>query len=200
MTARNATATNTIHSTLSADTEPEVARRTTTVRMTRPITSSATAAPSTVRDSTIANALRSPSTRAVMPTLVAVSAAPTKIASLPVIPTALPNAAPPTNGRMTPTIATVSDARPTAASSLSSSSEPTSRSNRMTPISPSTRNTSLELTRSRTDGPIKMPARISPTTAGMLSRSMSSAATFAATSTIKMSSSASVTVIGLSGT
>ena len=69
----------------------------------------------------------------------------------------------------------------------------------MTPISPSTRNTSLELTRSSTDGPIKMPARISPTTAGMLSRSMSSAATFAATSTIKMSSSASVTVIGLSG-
>ena len=153
-----------------------------------------------MRDSTIANAFRSPSTLAVMPTLVAASAAPTKIASFPVIPIALPNAAPPTNGKMTPTIATVIDARPTAASSLSSSSEPTSSSRRMTPISPSTRKTSLELTRLRTDGPIKMPARISPTTAGMLSRSISSAATFAATSTIKMSSSASLTLIEDSGT
>ena len=62
--------------------EPTSTRRTTTVRITRPRTSSATAAPSTVRASTVVRARRSPKTRAVMPTLVAVRAAPTKIASL----------------------------------------------------------------------------------------------------------------------
>ena len=49
--------------------------------------SSATAAPSTVLASTVASARRSPNTRAVMPTLVAVNAAPTNSASLPSMPT-----------------------------------------------------------------------------------------------------------------
>ena len=67
----------------------------------------------------------------------------------------------------------------------------------MTPISASTRSTSLFSTRSSPDGPMRMPARISPTTAGTLIRSISSAATFAATSTIRMSSSAWLTTGGL---
>ena len=66
----------------STDTEPSVTSRTTTVRTTRPMTSSATAAPSTIRASVVARARRSPKTRAVMPTLVAVSAAPTNSAVL----------------------------------------------------------------------------------------------------------------------
>ena len=53
-------------------TESPVTTLTTTVRMIRPSTSSATAAPSTMRASTVASARRSPKTRAVMPTLVAV--------------------------------------------------------------------------------------------------------------------------------
>ena len=52
---------------------------TTTVRITRPSTSSATAAPRTTRASVVASARMSPNTRAVMPTLVAVSAAPRKM-------------------------------------------------------------------------------------------------------------------------
>ncbi len=64
------------------DTDPSVTSRTTTVRTMSPITSSATAAPSTMRASVVARALRSPNTRAVMPTLVAVSAAPTNSAVL----------------------------------------------------------------------------------------------------------------------
>ncbi len=171
--------------------------RTTTVRITSPITSSATAAPSTVRASTIVNALRSPKTRAVIPTLVAVMAAPTKSASFPDMPMICPNVTPPMNGSATPRIATLSDALPTAVSSLSSSSDPTSRSSRMTPISARTRSTSLLSTRSSADGPMRMPARISPTTAGTLMRSINSAATFAATSTIRMSSSAWPTTGGL---
>ena len=63
-------------STLSTDTEPSDTIRTTTVRITSPRTSSATAAPSTVRASTVARARRSLNTRAVIPTLVAASAAP----------------------------------------------------------------------------------------------------------------------------
>ena len=61
-------------------TESPVTTLTTTVRMISPSTSSATAAPSTIRASVVASARRSPNTRAVMPTLVAVSAAPRKIA------------------------------------------------------------------------------------------------------------------------
>ena len=51
VTARNATATNTIQRTPATETDPDVVSRTTTVRMTSPMTSSATAAPRTVRDS-----------------------------------------------------------------------------------------------------------------------------------------------------
>ena len=76
VTTRNPIATSTITATSATDTEPSDTRRTTTVRITSPSTSSATAAPSTVRASTVASARRSLNTRAVMPTLVAASAAP----------------------------------------------------------------------------------------------------------------------------
>jgi hypothetical protein len=72
-----------------AETGPSLGTiRVTTVRMTRPITSSATAAPRTVLASTEASARRSPKTLAVIPTLVAVRAAPMNRASLPSRPKA----------------------------------------------------------------------------------------------------------------
>ncbi len=61
---------------LSTETVPSVTMRTTTVRITRPRTSSATAAPSTVRASTEVSTRKSLKTRAVIPTLVAARAAP----------------------------------------------------------------------------------------------------------------------------
>ena len=162
--------------------------RVTTVRMTRPRMSSAIAAPSTVFASTLARARRSPNTRAVMPTLVAVNAAPTNTASLPDIPSPRPTTAPPANGNATPAIATRSDARPTLANSPRSVSKPTSRSNRMTPSSASVASAWLLCTRPSADGPTRIPATISPTTAGTPTRSAISAATLAATSTTRMSS------------
>ena len=78
--------------TSSTETEPSETSRTTTVRITRPSTSSATAAPSTVRASTVASARRSLNTRAVMPTLVAASAAPMKSDSLLPWPSAVATA------------------------------------------------------------------------------------------------------------
>ena len=119
----------------SAETLPSVTTRVTTVRMTRPSTSSATAAPSTVRASTDASARRSPNTRAVMPTLVAVSAAPTKTASSPENPSARPATAPVAIGTTTPTTATRIEARPTDRRSRRSISSPTSSRSRITPSS-----------------------------------------------------------------
>ena len=158
--------------------------------------SSATAAPRTVRASMLASARRSPKTRAVMPTLVAVSAAPTKTASLPSNPSPSPAKMPVTIGTTTPTIATAMDARPTDLSSRRSISMPTSSSRRMTPSSASVRMTSFGSTKPKTDGPMSTPAKISATTAGMLMRSAISAAIFAATSTTRMSTSTELTSTG----
>ena len=71
---------------------------------------------------------------------------------------------------------------------------PTPRSSRITPSSPSTFRVSSDPTRLNTDGPMITPATISPTTAGTLMRSAISAATLAATSTIRTSRSTSVTL------
>ena len=65
-----------------------------------------------MRASVVASARRSPKTRAVMPTLVAVSAAPRKIAVSVSKPRPTPAPAPATNGTATPMIATSIDARP----------------------------------------------------------------------------------------
>ena len=175
--ARNPTATNTIQSTPATDTEPDVASRTTTVRMTSPMTSSATAAPRTVRDSTIASALRSPKTRGVMPTLVAVQRGTDE--------QCLARRRHPDDSGRTPTPADERHRRrrrlatraatpcPTARELAEARARsPTSSSSRMTPSSASTRSTSLFSTQVRAPtGPMRMPARISPTTAGTLMRS-----------------------------
>ncbi len=165
------------------------------MRITSPSTSSATAAPSTVRASTVASARRSLNTRAVMPTLVAASAAPMNSDWLLLWPSALATAYPPTIGTTTPITATDIDARPTAPSSPRSISIPTPSSRRITPSSPSTFSVSSPPTRFRTDGPMIAPATISATTAGTLMRSASSAASLAATRTMRMSSRTAVTSI-----
>ncbi len=196
-TTRKATAPAMMPATDTSDTEPSVTSRTTTVSTTRPMTSSATAAPSTTRASVVAMARRSLNTRAVMPTLVAVSAAPMNSATLKSSEMKASIAPRPrTSGVTTPTTATRNEARPTRPSSTRSISRPTSSSRRMTPISPSVWSTSSPWSTSpRTEGPIRMPATISPTTAGMPARSASSAASLAATSTTRMLRSTSATSI-----
>ena len=76
-----------------------------------------------------------------MPTLVAVSAAPTKSASSRREPSARPATAPVAIGTTTPTMATRIEARPTVAARRRSISSPTSSSSRITPSSPSVRRT-----------------------------------------------------------
>ena len=161
---------------------------------TRPITSSATAAPSTVRASTRVSAPRSLNTRAVMPTLVAASAAPTNSAVSLDSPNPSATPKPIATGTTTPIVATVIDDFPTDRRSPRLSSRPTSSSSRITPSSPRTSSVMSWPTSDRTDGPMMMPARISPTTAGMPTRSASSAASFAASRTTRMSTRTSVTL------
>jgi hypothetical protein len=91
-TSRKPMATPRMTATSRTETDPSDTRRTTTVRMINPSTSSTTAAPSTVRASTVASARRSLNTRAVIPTLVAARAAPMNNDSLPVWPSALTTA------------------------------------------------------------------------------------------------------------
>ena len=171
-----------IPTTDSTDTDPSVTRRTTTVSTMRPITSSATAAPSTMRASVVASARRSPNTRAVMPTLVAVSAAPTNSAVLNVL-AHQPHRADAQHHRRDHADGGHEHrglARPCRARGGPSPC-PTSSRSRITPISPSVRRTSsLPPTALSTDGPMRMPATISPTTAGTPMRSAISAAALAA--------------------
>ena len=157
--------------------------RVTTVRMIKPSTSSTTAAPSTVRASTVASARKSPNTRAVMPIDVAVSAAPTNNEVLIDSPSSELAPKPSAIGKTTPMIATKMLARPTVLSSTMSVSSPTWMSSKMTPSSARKNSMSPVFTKPKTDGPIKIPAIISPITAGTRIRSETSAAAFA---TIKM--------------
>ena len=159
------------------------------------MTSSATAAPSTVRASTRVSAPRSLKTRAVIPTLVAASAAPMNSEVSPDSPYASATPMPIATGSTMPMVATLSDDFPTDRRSPRLSSSPTSSSRRMTPSSARTSSVTSCPTSARTDGPMRMPARISPTTAGMRIRSASSAATLAASRTTRMSTRTSVTLI-----
>ena len=166
-----------------ASMDPCLTIRVTTVRMMRPRTSSATAAPSTMRASVEASAFKSPNTRAVIPTLVAAKAAPRKSDALSDSPSALPARMPVDIGRTTPRIATNMEARPTRRNSLRSISRPTSAKRMMTPTSARTRRASLGSTIPNIEGPTMMPAVISPRTAGMRIRSHNSAANLARIST-----------------
>ena len=155
---------------------------------TRPITSSATAAPSTMRASVVARARRSPNTRAVMPTLVAVSAAPTNSAVLKSSPIS-PIAPMPEDHRRDHADRGDQHRRPADLAELARGPSPcrprAAAGSR--PISPSVRRTSSPPpTALSTDGPMRMPATISPTTAGTPMRSATSAATLAATRTMRM--------------
>ena len=193
VTSKNAIARPSVPATMPTLTDPPVTILTTTVRITRPSTSSATAAPRTTLASVVARARRSPNTRAVMPTLVAVSAAPTKIAVFVSCPNARPTAVPPANGAATPMKATSSEALPTLPSSARSISMPTWRRSSSTPISATTAmdtpRASSRWIRPSADGPTITPARISPSTAGTFSRSAISASTLAAPMMISRSSS-----------
>ena len=153
--------------------------RVTTVRMMSPKTSSATAAPRTMRASVEESAFRSPKTRAVMPTLVAASAAPRNNDALRDSPRIDPARTPDDMGTTTPMIATSMEALPTRRSSVRSISRPTSAKRMMTPISARTRMASLGSMSPSMEGPMTMPAMISPSTAGTLMRSNSSAANLA---------------------
>ena len=122
---KNPTAKPIVVATVPMPTEPCSTIRTTTVRMMRPSTSSTTAAPSTVRASTVASARKSPNTRAVIPMLVAVSAAPINRDVLVDSPIASPTPTPSAIGNATPISATSIEARPTLRSSAMSVSMPT---------------------------------------------------------------------------
>ena len=181
--SKNPTASPMVVAMVEMPTDPCSTMRVTTVRMMSPSTSSTTAAPSTVRASTVASARKSPNTRAVIPILVAVSAAPINNAVFVDSPIANPAPMPRAIGKTTPIMATSIDARPTLLSSATSVSSPTWINRKITPNSASTNNMSLPDTRPSTDGPMMIPAAISPITAGTWIRSEISAAILA---TIKM--------------
>ncbi len=188
VTARNPTASPIVDATVPIPTLPCSTTRVTTVRMIRPSTSSTTAAPSTVRASTVARARKSPKTRAVMPIDVAVSVAPTKREVLIDSPSIELAPKPSAIGKATPMIATKMLARPTLLSSTMSVSSPTWINSKITPSSARKNSMSLVLTRPNTDGPIRIPAVISPITAGIWMRSEISAANLATSKIIVKSS------------
>src|SRR2546426_9300978 len=170
----------------------------TTPKMTSPMTSSITAAPRIIRASRLCKTWRSLSTRPVIPTDVAVSVAPTKMAvvrgSAEVCSTRCqPDRQyrkPRTNGTVTPTTATAVAAVPTRIMALRSVSSPISNSSTTTPTWASSRNAGVSgasapigITLSM-PAPSTMPARSSPITAGCLRRSNASPANFPASSMI----------------
>ena len=125
VSTRNPTAKPIVVAMVPMPTEPCSTIRVTTVRMMRPRTSSTTAAPNTVRASIVANARKSPNTRAVIPMLVAVRAAPINRDVLVDSPMTSPTPTPSAIGNATPMSATSMEACPTLRSSATSVSMPT---------------------------------------------------------------------------
>ena len=124
---------------------------------------------------------RSCSTRAVMPTLVATMAAATNAASCVVSPVIFMNAKPAAKGSRMPATATFIEVRPRRIRSLGLVSRPTVNSRKMAPISAREIMLGLGSMMRAAYGPSTMPARISPSTAGIISRSNTSPNTFAHT-------------------
>src|SRR5690349_4651874 len=159
-----------------------------TARMTRPNTSSTTAAPRMTRASGVAPLPRSRSTRAVMPTLVAVSVAPRKACAYGPSPgrSSAPTHHPSAKGAMTPSVATRSAVAPTFNMSRTVDSRPTSNNRMMTPTC--ARASSVGLVASpcspvipiRPRLPSSTPATSSPSTAGCRARVARSPPSFAA--------------------
>ncbi len=139
-TARNSTALPITHSTeTGSKATPRSAASmmpATTASTIRPITSSITAAPRMIRPSLLAARPRSVSTRAVMPTLVAVSVAPTNqcVSGLCEGKNHCETKKPSTIGVTTPSSATRNDEAPTAIIFFTSDSSPTWKSRNSTPI------------------------------------------------------------------
>src|SRR5882672_2768446 len=197
-TNRNATATPRMRSAPCKLNAVPAASPETTPRITRPMTSSITAAPRIRRASRLCSTWRSLSTRPVIPTEVAVRVAPTKMAvvsgsadvcSYPCQPERQYRK-PRTNGTATPTTATAVAAVPTRIMALRSVSSPISNNSTTTPTWASSRNTGVSGSSApigmtlRNPAPSRMPARSSPITAGCPRRSNASPANFAASSMI----------------
>ena len=185
---RNTTASAVVETIVPRPTDPRSTTRVITVKIIRPKTSSATAAPRTIRASTVASARKSPNTRAVMPMLVAVSAAPKNNEGIISLPNKTPVPIPKTIGAKIPIKPTNKEARPTFFNSTTSVSRPTWSNKIITPSSDITYKISLAFTKPRTELPIKIPAKISPITAGIASRSETSAAILATIKIIAKSS------------
>ena len=202
---RNNVALPTIHTTSRVASWPPVLAAVmtpeTTARITRPRTSSMTAAPRMILASRVVTLPRSVSTRAVMPTLVAQSVAPmnrwTSRSSFGSIQAETPQ--PRKNGATTPRSATSRLEVPTDIISRTLDSSPTSNSSSTTPISAMMAMPSLEPRKSRpwkpnsTRLPRMTPAISSPSTAGWWTRSASSPPTLAASSMITRPNSTGVT-------
>ncbi len=190
---RNKAARPIVSSTVPTPTSPPVTDLTTTVRITSPSTSSTTAAPRTIRDSSAFSVPRSPNTRAVIPTLVAVSAAPMNTAGFVSCPSASATPKPVANGTTTPITATAVATPPTRRRSIRSISMPTRNSSNSTPTWASTSidtpRSPVSSTQPSTEGPMMMPPMISPSTAGVPIRSASSPNSTAAPSTTRRSRS-----------
>ena len=164
---RNPKASPVVLVTLPTVTAWPPAKPLTTAKIISPNTSSMTAAPKTIWLSVSWRRPRSESTRAVIPTLVAVSVAPAtsdgRWSSPNTWHTPYPNA----NGTTTPTMATAVEAPPTLSSFARSVSSPISKRRMTTPSSDSRCGTSfLGFTTPKSDVPSKTPARSSPRTAG----------------------------------
>src|SRR5213080_2396040 len=196
-TKRKATATPRMRSAPCRLNAVPAASAETTPKMTSPMTSSITAAPRISRASRLCKTWRSLSTRPVIPTDVAVSVAPTKMAvvsrsaevcSTPCQPDRQYRK-PRTNGTATPTTATAVAAVPTrimalrSVSSLISNSTTTQTwaSSVNTGVSASSAPIGITL---RKPAPSAMPASSSPITAGWPRRSNASPANFPASSMI----------------
>src|SRR6058998_3202428 len=197
-TKRKATATPRMRSAPCRLNAVPAASAETTPKMTSPMTSSITAAPRISRASRLCRTWRSLSTRAVIPTEVAVRVAPTKMAvvsgsatvcSYPCQPDRQYRKPRP-NGTATPTTATAVAAVPTRIMALRLVSSPISNSSTTTPTSASSRNTGVSGSSGpigitlRKPAPSRMPARSSPITAGCPRRSNASPANFPASSMI----------------
>ena len=162
-----------------------------TASTTSPRMSSRIAAPRMTCPSRLWRDPRSFRTRAVMPTLVAVSVAPTnrcaRVGASGTNHRAVPH--PRANGVTTPITATNAADGPTRTSARRSASSPTSNSNTSTPISARTCSVGSPRTKAMPCSPKKggsrfpapMPTRSSPSTEGCPNRSAASPPTFAPT-------------------
>src|SRR3989454_8218815 len=195
---RTATATPRIRSAPCRLNAVPAASPETTLKITSPMTSSITAAPRIRRASRLCSTCRSLSTRPVIPTEVAVSVAPTKMAvvseSADVCSTPCQldrqYRKPSPNGTATPTTATAVAAVPTRIMALRSVSSPISNNSTTTPTWASSRTTGVSGSSApigitlRKPAPSTIPARSSPMTAGCPRRSNASPANFPASSMI----------------